>query len=287
MKNKKVENIITAILAAAVLITGGMSLYSYLSEQKAKNEYDTIRQEAVVEESRVEETEEVQVKNYPDLQIDFANLKKTNPDFRGWLYFPALDISYPVVQGEDNNYYLKHSFEGESVNAGCIFMDCEASADWSDRNTFVFGHNMRDESMFGSFKNLLKGTVSCKEDPYFYIYTEDKVYIYEIFAYYETRSTSDRFATFTSDATYDDYVQWATEHSLYASDADLSDRGNIVSLSTCYGSAGRQRHNVPPGMIDTIIFQDKTAVYYTLGCKLNFSETSTIGKTLKEAGVCV
>ena len=161
MKNKKVENIITAILAAAVLITGGMSLYSYLSEQKAKNEYDTIRQEAVVEESRVEETEEVQVKNYPDLQIDFANLKKTNPDFRGWLYFPALDISYPVVQGEDNNYYLKHSFEGESVNAGCIFMDCEASADWSDRNTFVFGHNMRDESMFGSFKNLLKGTVSC------------------------------------------------------------------------------------------------------------------------------
>lgn len=77
MKNKKVENIITAILAAAVLITGGMSLYSYLSEQKAKNEYDTIRQEAVVEESRVEETEEVQVKNYPDLQIDFANLKKT------------------------------------------------------------------------------------------------------------------------------------------------------------------------------------------------------------------
>ena len=148
MKNKKVENIITAILAAAVLITGGMSLYSYLSEQKAKNEYDAIRQEAVVEDPRVEETEEVQVKNYPDLQIDFANLKKTNPDFRGWLYFPALDISYPVVQGEDNNYYLKHSFEGESVNAGCIFMDCEASADWSDRNTFVFGHNMRDESMF-------------------------------------------------------------------------------------------------------------------------------------------
>ena len=88
MKNKKVENIITAILAAAVLITGGMSLYSYLSEQKAKSEYDAIRQEAVVEEPKVEETEEVQVKNYPDLQIDFENLKKTNPDgfiFRRWI----------------------------------------------------------------------------------------------------------------------------------------------------------------------------------------------------------
>ena len=226
MKNKKAENAITAVLAAAVLVTGGMSLHSYLSEQRAKNEYDAIRQEVVAEQ-----------------------------DFRGWLYFPVLDISYPVVQGEDNDYYLKHSFEGESVNAGCIFMDCGASADWSDRNTFVFGHNMRDESMFGAFKNLLKGTASCEENPYFYIYTEDKVYIYEIFSYYETKSTSDRFATFTSDASYDDYVQWATEHSLYASDADLSDRGNIVSLSTCYGSSGTKRRALIHGVLT------ETAVY--------------------------
>lgn len=68
-----------------------------------------------------ETQEEIAEKNYPELQIDFAELIRTNPDFRGWLYFPALDISYPVVQGEDNDYYLKHSFEGESVNAGMHF----------------------------------------------------------------------------------------------------------------------------------------------------------------------
>ena len=90
---------------------------------------------------------------------------------------------------------------------------------------------------------------STTENPYFYIYTEDKVYIYEIFAYYETRSTSDRFATFTSDASYDDYVQWATEHSLYASDVDLSARGNIVSLSTCYGSAGTKKRALLHGVL--------------------------------------
>ena len=233
MKNKKAENAITAVLAAAVLLTGGMSLHSYLSEQRAKNEYDAIRQEVVAEPAAGETQEEIAEKNYPELQIDFAELIRTNQDFRGWLYFPALDISYPVVQGEDNDYYLKHSFEGESVNAGCIFMDCGASADWSDRNTFA----------------------SCEENPYFYIYTEDKVYIYEIFSYYETKSTSDRFATFTSDASYDDYVQWATEHSLYASDADLSDRGNIVSLSTCYGSSGTKRRALIHGVLT------ETAVY--------------------------
>lgn len=249
MKNRKVENAITAVLAAAVLITGGMSLQAGLSEQKAKSEYDAIRQEVVVEPVAAEETEKVQEKHYPDLKINFAELTETNPDFRGWLYFPALDISYPVVQGEDNGYYLKRSFEGESVNAGCIFMDSEAAGDWSDRNTFIFGHNMRDGSMFGTFKNLFKGTVSCEEDPYFYIYTEEKVYIYEIFSYYETRSDSDRYATFTSDASYDDYVQWATEHSLYASDADLGDRGNIVTLSTCYGSAGTKRRALLHGVL--------------------------------------
>lgn len=82
MKNKKVENAITAILAAAVLITGGMSLYSYLSEQKAKSEYDAIRQEVVVEEPKVEETEEVQVKNYPDLQIEFCKSQEDQPRFQ-------------------------------------------------------------------------------------------------------------------------------------------------------------------------------------------------------------
>ncbi len=256
MKNKKAENAITAILAAAVLVTGGMSLYSYLSEQKAKEEYEAIRQEAVTEPENLEEAEAIREKNYPDLKIDFAELKKTNPDFRGWLYFPALEISYPVVQGQDNNYYLNHSFEGESVKAGCIFMDSEASSDWSDRNTFVFGHNMRDESMFGSFKNLVKGTAGCEENPYFYIYTEENVYTYEIFSYYKTTSTGDRYATFTSDASYDDYVKWATENSLFTSDADLSNRGNIVSLSTCYGSAGTKRRVLLHGV------QVETAEYW-------------------------
>ena len=72
MKNKKAENAITAVLAAAVLLTGGMSLHSYLSEQRAKNEYDAIRQEVVAEPAAGETQEEIAEKNYPELQIDFA-----------------------------------------------------------------------------------------------------------------------------------------------------------------------------------------------------------------------
>ena len=72
MKNKKAENAITAVLAAAVLLTGGMSLHSYLSEQRAKNEYDAIRQEVVAEPAAGETQEEIAEKNYPELQIDLS-----------------------------------------------------------------------------------------------------------------------------------------------------------------------------------------------------------------------
>lgn len=178
---------------------------------------------------------------YPDLQLDIEALEAMNEDFVGWLYFPALDISYPVVQGEDNSYYLKHAFDGEKLNAGCIFMDYGASGDWSDRNTFVFGHSMRDGSMFGAFNQLIDDTTLCKEQPYFYIYTKDWVYTYEIFSYYKTKSSSDRYMTFETDETYDSYTEWAFENSLFTSRADLSDRPNIVSMSTCYGSAGTSR----------------------------------------------
>ena len=95
MKNKKAENAITAVLAAAVLLTGGMSLHSYLSEQRAKNEYDAIRQEVVAEPAAGETQEEIAEKNYPELQIDFAELIRTNQDFRGWLYFQNSDVFPP------------------------------------------------------------------------------------------------------------------------------------------------------------------------------------------------
>lgn len=255
-----IELCITILLGAAVIITGSMSIYTYVSEKQAGAAYDSLRSEVVAEVETDDEdgggssvVEEVAVeKHYPELTIDFDALTETNPDFVGWLYFPALDISYPIVQGEDNSYYLKRSFEGEKMNAGCIFLDCEASTDFSDRNSFLFGHNMRDGSMFGAMRQLLDGTVEIDDAPYFYIYTEDKVYIYRIFAYYKTRSTSDRYATFTSDESYDAYVAEALELSDFSTDCDFSTRGNIMSLSTCYGAGGTKNRNLLHGMLEEV-----------------------------------
>ncbi len=81
--------------------------------------------------------------------IDFGGLKALNPDIVAWIRCEELGIDYPVVQGADNDYYLHRTFTGEDHIAGCIFMDCRNSADFSDQRTILYGHNMKDGSMFG------------------------------------------------------------------------------------------------------------------------------------------
>ncbi len=92
----------------------------------------------------------------PPLAVDFESLKAINPDVKGWLYIEALDISYPVVQGPDNDTYLHTTYEGTSRTnfAGSIFLDYQNQDDFSDGNTIVYGHNMKNLSMFGKLKQM-------------------------------------------------------------------------------------------------------------------------------------
>ncbi|MDE7224248.1 MAG: class B sortase [Acetatifactor sp.] len=252
------------ILLGVVVFSGYKLVMSVISDRRAEEEHQRLLEAAVAAETAyssasasVEMDEngveiEILPPQYPPLTIDMDMLKEMNGDFKGWFYFPAVEVSYPVVQGEDNDYYLKHSFEDEKSNSGSIFMDCGASPDWSDRNTFVFGHNMRNGSMFGTFKELVDDPSLLDVNPCFYIYTKDKVYTYEIFSYYMTKSDSNRYMVFTSDENYDQYTSWAVENSNYAFDVDLSERPDIVSLSTCYGSAGTSRRVLIHGALTAV-----------------------------------
>lgn len=254
-KNQNVMNrVIQIVLIAVILISGYKLVDSYIAGVKAKEFYNQLQEQVKLEAQAVAERDlDAEVlalrPKYPPLEMDLAALKRMNDDFRGWLYYPVLGVDYPVVQAEDNEYYLRRSFEGDYLRAGCLYMDCEASENFDDRNAFIFGHNMRDGSMFGRFKELTEDTTICDENPYFYIYTEDYVYTYEIFAYYQVKEDSERYMTFTKDSTYDYYVNWAKENSLYQKDIDLSERNNIMTLSTCYGNSGSSKRLLVHGVL--------------------------------------
>ena len=256
---KLILNIVLPIALIGVLAFSGWKWYSNAQAEKESDEVYRQLESMVVRvseratsstpsvpagengaETGAEEIEAPVEKLYPPLEIDMVTLIAKNSDFRGWLYFPLLEVSYPMVQAEDNDYYLRRSYEGESLTAGTLFLDYGSAPDWSDRNTFVFGHNMSNGSMFGTFKNMVADPQMCAENPYFYIYTPTEVYTYEIFSFYVVKQNSDRYMTFTQDLTYDYYVQAATEDSLYIppEEIDFSNRDNIVTLSTCSGVHG-------------------------------------------------
>ncbi len=86
------------------------------------------------------------------IDVDIASLSAMNKDIVGWIYFENVDISYPVLYSGDDTKYLRKAYTGENVSAGSIFIEGENSSDFSDAHTIIYGHNMKNLSMFGKLK---------------------------------------------------------------------------------------------------------------------------------------
>ena len=213
---------------------------------EAKSEYATLAKTMVKPETAPktegEEKPKQEEEDYPHLSIDFQALKYRNKDFVGWLSFPALDLSYPVCQEKKVDQYLYVTFDGKKNSSGCIFMDKDSSATFDGRSDFIFGHNMRNLSMFGSLKTLLrKGNEHLLEkNHYLYIYTEEKVIRYEIFAYYNAKAGSSIYSLVKTDEQYDAFLKMIEQRNVYKNHptGDFGQRPEILTLSTCFGKAG-------------------------------------------------
>lgn len=153
----KKEYILLGVLVA-VLLAAGIWIFQIVSEyQRADQEYEELTeyiretdeedtpQDDKVENEEEEETEESG--SAEDFAVDFDALKQINSDIIAWIRIPGV-LDYPVVQGTDNSYYLHHTFRKEYNIAGSIFLDARNKADFSDSKNIIYGHNMRDGSMF-------------------------------------------------------------------------------------------------------------------------------------------
>ena len=169
--------------------------------------------------------------------IDFDSLQEINPDVIGWLEMEAVDtINYPIVQGEDNDYYLHRTFQRTDNFAGSIFMDYMNKSNFGQRNTIVYGHNMKNGSMFGSLKNYRDQEVY-KKSPYFWIYTPTGIYKYEIFACAEVdKFGQDYQITFRDKEDFQEFIYRAQDQALYDTGVDVDYTDTVVTLSTCTGN---------------------------------------------------
>ena len=232
---------VMAALLVVVLVAGTFVALDLWEYHSAKSEYAALDQYMDEAIPQTPETEAPQAESpYPPLDIDYKTLKEINPDFVGVLYIPVLSLRYPVVTSHDDTEYLTRTFEGKENSSGCIFLDQFTSADLTDANSFVFGHNMRNGTMFGGLKRFYQEEGLCARDPYIYLYTESGVYKYEIFSYYLTDMYSDAYQDFGGEDGYTDYVNRAISRSAYrpAQAIDYSEQPPLLTLSTCAGSSG-------------------------------------------------
>lgn len=239
-KKRTVGDLIrTVILIAALAVfcySGYQLFHIYMVYKEGKDEYASLEKQYV--DIDIRETPAVPQEMEGELvmqsPVDFDSLKEVNPEIIGWLYVEALDISYPIAQGEDNDYYLHNTFERTPNIAGCIFLDCENKKKFTDRNSVIYGHNMKNQSMFGKLKQFKEGAFD--ESPYFWVYTPDQIYKYEIFACHDVGYTSKTYQlTFEDDQDFMDYIKEAFDNSVVSSDASVSEEDTVVTLSTCTG----------------------------------------------------
>lgn len=256
---------VPVVAIAAMLIFGGLFLRDYMEYKSAGDEYadlaeDYIRGDADEADAVVGnadgdtgESAGAEALPYPSLQIDYDALLNTNADFACVLYIPVLDLKYPVVYSADNADYLHKTFEGKRNFAGSIFYDCMSPHDFRAKNTFIFGHNMKNGSMFGTLKKLEKEPGLCASNPYIYVYTKGYVRKYRIFSFYETTDGSVTYDDFEGTDGYDQYVKRCLSKSTFAIDEhtiDFTKRPAMLTLSTCIGRSGGNQRFVVHGVLE-------------------------------------
>lgn len=245
-KGEKVVLLAGILLAAGALIFSAWKLRGIYGEyQKGEESYEELA-------SFVEEPEDTPKPDEEEpgaepsgyLQIDFAGLQAVNPDVIAWIEIPGLSISYPVVQGTDNAYYLHHLFTGEYNSSGSIFADCHNQPDFTDQNTIIYGHNMKNGSMFGTLSRY-QDEALWEASPYFYLYVPGKVLKYQIFSCYAGYVRSQAYTySFPEESDFEIFLGQIRSYAGYDTSVEVGKTDRVVTLSTCVSSRRDYRYIV-------------------------------------------
>lgn len=262
-KSRVGDVILTLVLLVAISVFcyAAYNLFHIYTEyKKGTDEYNEIEQMAVIEKDpdSMEQDGPQNTLTAP-ITVNFDALKSTNEDVVGWIYIEALDnVSYPVVHGTDNDEYLHTTYEGNYNFAGTIFVDYENKGDFSDCNTLVYGHNMKNGSMFGNLKEFVQDKSLYNKSKYFWILTPEKNYRYEIISAYTTSVNSDTYTLFKGPG--EEFLQYLKNivgySEIQTTPDELTVKDKIVTLSTCTGNEAT-RFVVQGRLSDTLSTQEQ------------------------------
>ena len=226
-KNKKI--ILLSIIRIIFLITLVFSI-AYTIKWYIDSKQNEILKEKVSEAIIVENENNTDI----EYKIDFEKLKEINNQVVGWLKVNNTQIEYPVVQAEDNNYYLKRNLEKQYNVGGWIFADYKNKLDGTDKNIVIYGHNMKDNSMFGSLKSILKEEWYNNDENYIIDFITEKEYQkYQVFSVYQIKSEDYYIDTEFKENEFEKFINTLKNRSIKDFNVDVSAEDSILTLSTC------------------------------------------------------
>ena len=175
------------------------------------------------------------------IDVDFKELKEINSDTVGWIQLNGTNINYPFVQTTDNEYYLTRSFDKKKNNAGWVFMDYRNSKDSLDRNTILYAHGRKDNTMFGTLKNILSSKWINNADNYIVkMSTETENSLWQVFSIYNIPETTDYLQTaFYSNTEFLEFGNMLINRSEYNFNTTINENDKILTFSTCYNKTNR------------------------------------------------
>ena len=228
-KNKTNIPIIILMIFFIILLffSGTKIVIWYMNNQNNKKISDEIAEFVTVDETK-EDNEEKYV-------VDFEKLKEKNSNVVAWLKVNGTNIETTVVKTTDNDYYLTHNFNKEYNSAGWIFADYKNKVDGTDKNLVIYGHNMRDDSMFGSLKWVINEDWYNNEDnKYITLITENETQVYEVFSVYQIEKEDYYIQTnFNTEKEFNTFAQTIKKRSKKDFNVDVNENDNILTLSTC------------------------------------------------------
>lgn len=214
----KLMTALLLICAIAVLVVYSVKLYQY-NRERMENEK--------LAEKYVSESQHA-----APISVDFKKLTEDNSDIIAWLYCEGTPLNYPVVRAEDNAYYLRRNTEGEYSYSGTLFEDCHNNSDFSDENTIIYGHNMKNDSMFGTLVEY-KNQAYYDAHPEMYLLTPDKEFKVKLIAGVTVNSTSPIYQLPLLKEDKERFITDNREQSTFEADYTFSPDDRFVMLSTC------------------------------------------------------
>ena len=229
MKRKPIF-IILIIFFAGVMVFSGWKLYQILHNyQVGEHTYETLEQYVSLPDADADTGTDDTA--WPE--VDFAALREINPDIVGWIFIEGTEINYPVVQGANNDTYLTRMFDGASNGAGCIFLDDNNAADLSDQHSVIYGHHMKNGSMFAGLSSY-KTQEFYDEHPTALLLTPTQNYKLQLFSGYVASVQDDAWKlTFDGDNDFEGWLARAVVQSCFESPVTPTEHDHVVTLSTC------------------------------------------------------